>query len=321
MGKVTSLYGKTTGKIGSIVFATSGGETIAREYNPHVANPSTEAQVNQRARMKLMSQVSAALSPVIIMQKSGLVSVRNQFVKRNFPYSNAVDGTAQISYENIQLTQGNASLPQLVFANPGGQQSASLALAESADAAISRVCYIIYKKTQEAKLQFVESHIVEDAGVDGTFKWTLGRTMNDNYVFYAYGMKDLSAKASAEYASYNVTTANDLAKLVAVRRISAEDYQFTETRGATANNGTPIEPVPEGKVRVYVTALGPGTVTGDGLYDVGEQVTLTATPNPQCEFVRWYDNRNNQVLSTNTTLVVTANQTIDVVGEFQSESI
>jgi hypothetical protein len=321
MGKVTSLYGKTTGKIGSIVFATSGGETIAREYNPHVANPSTEAQVNQRARMKLMSQVSAALSPVIIMQKSGLVSVRNQFVKRNFPYSNAVDGTAQISYENIQLTQGNASLPQLVFSNPGGQQSASLALAESADAAISRVCYIIYKKTQEAKLQFVESHIVEEAGDDGTFKWILNRTMNDNYVFYAYGMKDLSAKASAEYASYNVTTANDLAKLVAVRRISAEDYQFTETRGATANNGTPIEPVPEGKVRVYVTALGPGTVTGDGLYDVGEQVTLTATPNPQCEFVRWYDNRNNQVLSTNTTLVVTANQTIDVVGEFQSESI
>ena len=31
MGKVTSLYGKTTGKIGSIVFSTSGGETIARE--------------------------------------------------------------------------------------------------------------------------------------------------------------------------------------------------------------------------------------------------------------------------------------------------
>jgi hypothetical protein len=321
MGKVTSLYGKTTGKIGSVVFSTSGGETIAREYNPHVANPSTEAQVNQRARMKLMSQVSAALSPVIIMQKSGLVSARNQFVKRNFPYSNAVDGTAQISYENIQLTQGNASLPQLVFSNPGGQQSPSLALAERADAAVSRVCYIIYKKTQEAKLQFVESHIVENAGSDGTFKWELQRSMNDNYVFYAYGMKDLSAKASAQYASYNVTTANDLAQLVAVRRISTEDYQFTETRGATANNGTPIEPVPDGKVRVYVTALGPGTVSGDGLYDVGAEVTLTATPNEGCEFVRWYNNRNNQVLSTHSSFVVTANETLDIVGEFQQETI
>ena len=321
MGKVTSLYGKTMGKIGSIVFSTSGGYTIAREYNPHVANPNTEAQVNQRARMKLMSQLSATMAPIITMQKMGLVSARNQFTKRNFAYSNAVDGTAQISYENIQLTQGNASLPQLVFSNPGGQQSPSLSLAESADAAVSRVCYIIYKKTQEGKLQFVESKIIENAGVDGTFKWELKRTMNDNYVFYAYGMKDLNAKASAEYASYNVTTANDLAKLVAVRRISMEDYQFTQTRGATANNGTPIEPVPEGKVRVYATALGPGSVTGGGLYDVGEQVTLTATPNADCAFVRWYDNHNNKTLSTNTSLVITANETIDVVGEFQQGTI
>lgn len=321
MAKQTSLFGKVSGKLGAVVFSTSGGETISREYNPHVANPSTEPQVNQRARMKLMSQVSAALAPVIVMQKIGLVSARNQFVKRNFAYSNAVDGTAQISYENIQLTQGNASLPQIVFINPGGQQSPSLELAERADAAVSRVCYIIYKKTQEAKLQFVESHIVEDAGVSGKFTWTLQRTMNDNYVFYAYGMKDLSAKAAAEYASYNVTTANDLAQLVAVRRISAEDYQFTETRGATANNGTPIEPVPEGKVRVYATALGPGTVSGAGLYDVGAEVTLTATPSPDCEFVKWYDNRTQRILSTSAVLVITADTTIDVVAQFQTGTI
>lgn len=316
-----SLFGKINGKIGGVVFSTSGGIQITREYNPNVANPNTKAQVNQRARMKLMSQLSATMAPVITMQKMGLVSARNQFTKRNFAYSNAVDGTAQISYENIQLTQGNAALPQLVFSNPGGQTAPSLSLAESADAAISRVCYIIYRKTQEAKLQFVESKIIEDAGVDGKFKWELNRTMNDNYVFYAYGMKDLNAKATAEYAGYNVTTANDLAQLVAVRRISMEDYQFTQTRGATANNGTPIEPVPEGKVRVYATALGPGTVTGGGLYDIGEQVTLNATPNADCEFVKWYDNRTNQILSSQPTLVLTANETIDVVGEFDEGTI
>lgn len=321
MAKQTSLFGKISGKLGAVVFSTSGGETISREYNPNVANPSTTAQVNQRARLKLMSQISAALSPVVVMRKDGLVSARNQFVKRNFAYSNAVDGTAQISYENIQLTSGNASLPQLVFNNPGGQQSASLELAERADAAVSRVCYIIYKKTQEAKLQFVESHIVEDAGQDGTFKWTLLRTMNDNYVFYAYGMKDLSAKATAQYAAYNVTTANDLAQLVAVRRISSEDYQFTETRGATANNGTPIEPVPEGKVRVYATALGPGTVSGAGLVDQGSQVTLVATPNTGAEFVKWYDNRTSRILGTTESITIVADQTIDVVAEFQIESI
>lgn len=317
----TSLFGKISGKLGAVVFSTSGGETISREYNPNVANPSTQAQVNQRARMKLMSQISASLAPVVVMHRDGLISARNQFVKRNFAYSNAVDGTAQISYENIQLTSGNASLPQLVFSNPGGQQAPTLALAESADAAVSRVCYIIYKKTQEAKLQFVESHIVEEPGANGTFPWQIQKAMNDNYVFYAYGMKDLSAKATAQYASYNVTTANDLAQLVAVRRISANDYQFTETRGATANNGTPIEPVPEGKVRVYATALGPGTVSGGGLYDENAEVTLVATPNAGAEFVKWYDNRTNRILGTTESITITANTTIDAVAEFQLESI
>ena len=113
MGKVTSLYGKTSGKIGSIVFSTPGGETIAREYNPHVANPNTPAQVNQRARMKLMSQLSAALAPVVVMQKEGLVSKRNKFASKNFDSCYVLNGEAQITYENVQLTEGNTSLPPI----------------------------------------------------------------------------------------------------------------------------------------------------------------------------------------------------------------
>ncbi len=57
MAKQTSLFGKISGKLGAVVFSTSGGATISREYNPHVANPNTDAQINQRARMKLMSQL------------------------------------------------------------------------------------------------------------------------------------------------------------------------------------------------------------------------------------------------------------------------
>lgn len=321
MGKVTSLYGKTTGKIGSIVFSTSGGETIAREYNPHVSNPNTEAQVNQRARLKLMSQLSAALAPVIAMNKEGLVSARNKFTKRNFGYSYATDGEAQVSYENIQLTSGNASLPAIVFKQAEGQTPASLSLAENASSFVSRVVYIIYKKTENGGLQLLDSKIVEEAGVDGKFSWALLRNMNDNYVFYAYGMQDMSAKATAEYGNLYVTTANDLAKLIASRQISASDYQFTQTRGATANNGTPIEPTPEGKVRVYVTAQGPGTVSGGGLVDEGSQVTLTATPNEGAVFVGWKLNGGNAYLSTNEVYTTTANTLLDIIGEFEAEGI
>lgn len=311
-----SLFGKINGKIGGVVFSTSGGIQITREYNPNVANPNTQAQVNQRARMKLMSQLSATMAPVITMQKMGLVSARNQFTKRNFGYSYVSDGEAQVSYENLQLTQGNAALPGIVYEKAGSIRS--LELAQAADASVSRVVWIIYRKTSEGKLQLVMSAIQTDPGSQGKFYWELPSTLgDDNYVFYAYGMKDMNAKATAQYGDLNVTTANDLATLVATRKISMTDYQFTQTRGATSNGGAPIEPTPEGKARVYVTASGPGTVSGAGLFDIGQSVTVVATPEQDADFVGWFENGSDVRITTATSYTFTLNETADLVAQFR----
>lgn len=315
-----SLFGKINGKIGGVVFSTSGGIQITREYNPNVANPNTQAQVNQRARMKLMSQLSSAMAPVITMQKMGLVSARNQFTKRNFGYSYVSDGEAQVSYENLQLTQGNAALPRIIYGGSGGNYF--LELQESADASISRVVWIAYRKTAEGKLQFIYSAIEETAGADGKFKHQLpAGWLTDNYVFYAYGMKDMNAKATAQYGNLNVTTANDLATLVASRKISLTDYQFTQTRGATSNDGAPIDPTPAGKARVYVTANGNGTVSGAGLFDIGTQVTVVATPGENARLTGWFRNGSETRLSTSESYTFTLNETIDLVATFVNEEI
>lgn len=321
MGKVTSLYGKTMGKIGSIVFSTSGGYTIAREYNPHVANPNTQAQVNQRARMKLMSQLSAALDPVIAMQKEGLVSKRNKFVSRNFGLCYVSNGNAQVSYENLQLTNGNAAIPPIVYEVDEISLISTLKLSENAEASVSRVCYIIYRKTSDGSLQLVNSQIVQTPGSEGLFPWEIGEIPADNYVFFAYGMKDLSAKATAQYGNLQVSTANDLATLIASRSLSTADYQFTQTRGATSNGGAPIEPVPEGKVRVYVTANGPGSVSGGGLYDEGASVTVTASPLPSCEFLGWYANGSNVRISDSASYTFVVNELTDLVAKFKQGTI
>lgn len=321
MGKVTSLYGKTMGKIGSIVFSTSGGYTIAREYNPHVANPNTQAQVNQRARMKLMSQISAVLDPVIAMQKEGLVSKRNKFVSRNFGLCYVSNGNAQISYENLQLTNGNAAIPPIVYEVDEISLISTLKLSENAEASVSRVCYIIYRKTSDGSLQFVNSQIVQTAGSEGLFPWEIGEIPADNYVFFAYGMKDLSAKATAQYGNLQVSTANDLATLIASRSLSTADYQFTQTRGATSNGGAPIEPIPEGKVRVYVTANGPGTVSGGGIYDEGASVTVVASPLPSCDFLGWYANGSNVRISASLSYTFVVNELTDLVAKFEQGTI
>lgn len=331
MGKVTSLYGKTTGKIGSIVFATSGGMTIAREYNPHVANPSTMPQVNQRARMKLMSQISASLAPVIAMTKDGLVSKRNKFVKLNFDNTYASQGVAQISYENVQLTEGSTGLPQVVaVALQASWATPAAYLASNPSASISRVVYCVFAKSQENRLEYLFSKIAtirqEEPGyffmvdLSELHVSEVGGTpvFDREYVIYAYGMSDTSERATARYGNLNIQSASDIATLVGNRTISFEDYQFTQTRGATVGQGTGGDtPVPAGQARVFVTALGDGgTVTGGGTFALGSSVTVEATANAQYQFRAWLKNGTNQVVSTSAQYTFTLNGQTDLIATF-----
>lgn len=327
MGKVTSLYGKTSGKIGSIVFSTSGGETIAREYNPHVANPNTQAQVNQRARMKLMSQLSAALSPVIAMTKEGLISRRNKFVQKNFGASYALNGEAQITYENVQITEGNTSLPAIVAEGvvAEGTMALGAGLIAEPSATISRIVYCLFRKTAESKLEFVDSQIITSRAsltpnIYFQASWT-GLAVAE-YVVFAYGMSDTSERASAEYGNLNVVTASDLARLVATRSISFQDYQFTQTRAITIkSDGTAVQPETAGNLRVYVTALGQGgTVTGGGSFAPGASCTVEATAATGYTFRAWLKNGTAQVVSTANPYTFTVQEQTDLIAAFDVSS-
>lgn len=316
MAKQTSLFGKISGKLGAVVFATSGGETISREYNPNVANPSTQAQVDQRARLKLMSQLSASLAPVIAMQKDGLVSARNQFVKKNFAASYASDGTAQITYENLQLTNGNAGLPSIV-ATRAQESGITIQLAEDASSAVDRVIYIMYRKTSEQTLQLVQSIIVESAGSSGIFAGSMVYTEGD-LVFYAYGMKDLNANATAAYGNMSVANALDVARLVATRKVDSSSYQFTQTRGATMYaDEDEIADVPEGSARVFVTAFGGGSVSGGGIKTIGDEVTVVATPNEGYAFSGWRINGTETIVSHNASYTFEVQGMTDLLAVFE----
>lgn len=316
--KVTGVLGKLNGKAGGFVFSTVAGQTIGREYNPNVANPSTSAQVNQRAKMKLMSQLAAVMAPVIVIPKEGLKSSRNLFIKKNFESAVASDGVAQITYENIQLTNGNAGLPA-IHIQRSQADGVLVNLTERCDAAVSRVVYILYMKTSENTLQYVASTIVSNAGEAGTFPGVLPYTTGDICVF-AYGMKDLNAKATAVYEDYNVTTGEDIAQLSMTRKLSLSDYQFTKTRGTTLfANESESTVVPDGSARVYVTALGGGTVTGAGVYTIGSNVTVTATPDSGKVFKGWQNQGSASYISTSASYTFTLEGQRDLIAVFDVE--
>lgn len=323
MAKQTSLFGKISGKLGAVVFSSSGGETISREYNPHVANPSTQAQVDQRARMKLMSQLSAALSPVLAMTKDGLVSQRNKFTKINFPASYALNGTAQITYENVQITEGNTALPALSAGADivNDKMQMGVLFYEEPSASISRVVYCLFRKSNEGKLEYVKSKIISQRvaqDVEAFFLCPFPNLPIAEYVVFAYGMSDTSERATVSYGNLNVVTASDLARLVATRAISFSDYQFTQTRAVTiGSDGKAVQPEQEGKVRCFVTALGQGgTVSGGGSYDIGASVTVVATPASGYDFQYWMLNGTQQRVSTDASYTFKIQQQTDLVAVF-----
>lgn len=331
MAKNTSLFGKVSGKIGAVVFSTSGGQTISREYNPHVANPNTEAQVNQRARMKLMSQLSAALNPVIAMTKDGLVSKRNKFVKRNFANSIAQNGTAQITYENVQLTEGNAPLPGISGSVNDATNELIIGIDQVVAPNISRVAYCVFTKDAAGSLQLIWSTISSDSepGAKKFYRFEVAipeevmtaqdrETMGFDLVVYAYGMADNSERATAQFGNMRVRNASDLATLVATRAVDFTDYTFTQTRGATwLASEDSMETAEAGKVRLFLTALATnGTVSGAGSYDIGAQATATATPEQGYEFVEWRINGTSQVVSTANPYTFTINEDTDLIAIF-----
>lgn len=319
MGKAYGLFGTVTGKIGNVVMSSNAGKTIVRQYQPNVKNPSTVAQSEQRAKLKLMSQVSAALAPVIAINRNGLQSSRNLFIKRNFGYTMSESGVASVSYENLQLTSGSAGLPS-ISATRSATEGIKIQLSEAADSAISIVVYVLYKKTDESILQYVDSVVVETAGDDGKFPGVLPYTAGDA-ILYAYGMKALSATAAAKYQNYSVTNAEDVAQLVYSRNLTTSDYQFTMTRGTTLFSGEDQSTVvPTGSARVFVTANGNGTVEGAGVFEIGKNVTVKATPGTNATFVNWTVNGSSTSVSTSAEYTFVLKAQTDLVANFSSNS-
>lgn len=316
--KLSGIAGTGSGKLGSTVYATIAGEQVVRQYQPVVANPSTVHQVNSRSKLKLASQLAAALSDVIAIPKQGMKSSRNLFIKKNYGLLAASNGVAQISYENVQLTTGNGGIAAIT-ASRDNENKLTISLQDAAAPAISRVVYIVYKKTDEGELQMVKSSICETAGDNRNFECEIAAASGE-LVLYAYGMKDASASATAKYANLQCSTGVDIARLVANRTIKSEEFAFTGTRGATMDvSGHIIEPVPAGKARVYVTPTNGGTAEGGGLYDIGAQVTLTATPSQGYRFVGFYQafgERANLVSSTSP-YTFTVQETTDIVAQFE----
>ena len=271
-------YLKGSGKLGNMVVARVAGETIARDYNPNVANPNTNLQVGQRSRFKLASQVSAALAPIIAIPRQGLKSARNLFVKKNFDNFVKVGDNAAVNLPALQITAG--SLSPLVIEADRDNTGLTILLHGTAPEGLSRMVYCVYKVGEYQQLEFVRSIVQTEAGEDNDFI-AKTRTVNGQILILAYGILDANASATAKYADYAVQSAQDIAQLIASRALSTTDFRFTKTSGimmqANEDHGQSVD-VPVFIVSVTAGNGGTATASNGGIISQGSSCTITATP-------------------------------------------
>lgn len=223
--KLNGFVGKGSGKLGASVFAISGGEQIVRQYNPRVSNPNTDAQLEQRAKLKLMSQLAADMAQSIAFQKKGLVSARNQFISANIGKCTYSEGKANIALTLIELTGGSGYLP-----SPAAGEQGAIALSSAAPADVNAVVYAKYERFYDGQLQLVDQKIVSEAGENNTFPTTL-ETTESGYIVYVYGIKNNGKASAIEYMDYVSQVAQDLAELEVVRSVVVKGGSLTATIG------------------------------------------------------------------------------------------
>lgn len=271
-------YLKGSGKLGNMVVASVAGETIARDYNPNVANPNTNLQVGQRSRFKLASQVSAALAPVIAIPRQGLKSARNLFVKKNFENFVKVGDNSAVNLPALQITAGAIAVP--VIAVDRTNTTTDVQLLVNDTTGLARMVYCQYKVTADQQLQLVDSAVIENDNDEMLFVAQLSK-VSGAVLILGYGIYDTNASASAKYADYAVASGQDIAQLVATRAMSTSDFRFTKTAGVMLQSGdtegTSVV-VPSYIVSVTASEGGTATASNNGIIPEGSSCTITATP-------------------------------------------
>lgn len=310
------------GKVGSIVYRVRNGQTIASQYQPNVANPSTENQVQVRAKLKLLSQISASVSNVIAIARDGLKSPRNIFTKVNYQFTGYSDDAATMSLQDLQLTDSAVALAG--FSAARDTEKIHVELEESQAAAFDKVAWVVLKRNTAGALA-VAVELLANAGGDGKFALDLPLVEGD-ITIHAYGIKMESAAANAAFANYNIASASSLAKVVANRQLKASDYTLSQTRGAfMAADASEADTSGLEYVNVTVVVMDAddnqaspsvGNVTGGGRVMAGRAVDLRAIPASDYGFRGWKTDTAGQYISTNSPYSITPTEDVTIYAYF-----
>lgn len=227
MARVYGIQGNLTGKVANTIYAVVKGINIARAYNPEPANPQTPAQIESRAKLKLLSQYSKQLAPIIGFRPQGLVSARNLFTKANYDKVGFSNDVASLELEDVDLTGGVVSLGTLSAAVTNDILSATVI---DAAAGVKTVVFGGVAITASGAIHVFPVQIVsEEPTAPGHFNMAdINVAGWENINVFAYGIR---YNSEAEFAKYQqmLVSAAGTGSLNVLRRLDPTTTTLTET--------------------------------------------------------------------------------------------
>lgn len=291
MAKLGGLLSKARGSVGGTTFLINHGVQIAKAKIQQMSNPSTPAQVASRARLKLLSQLSANVADFIAIRREALVTARNFFVKANYGFTAMIDGVADMNLSNMQFTKSSIGMVGFSVTRASGY-GLPVQLAENVFGVWDRVVWIVCKRLSDGRVQVAESKVVtiteelpngatvmQDPGVDCTI--------------HVYGIKELTERGKMAFSNLAVSDAGAIASVVTSGELRTADIQLSETRGlylaaaaaSAETSGAGVSVVLDFYHTSEVTDV---TLQGAGDYAFGSIVTVVA-PAKAGYRAAWFD--------------------------------
>lgn len=135
--KLNGFVGKGSGKLGASVFTVRKGVQVVREYTDKVSNPNTTAQVGQRAKFKLLTQLAAVVAGAGMFFRNLRPgeSMRNAFMRANMGAVelSPVGSVALLDFSQVALTDGSTTAPSAEFNTSTGVLTVDVSSSAMAD--------------------------------------------------------------------------------------------------------------------------------------------------------------------------------------------
>ena len=233
MARIVSIF-QFTGRAGSAVGSKGkGGKILLRQYQPTVANPRTQAQMSNRAKLKLAAQVAGMLGEVgrTALIANGLRKTeRGQLIKTLLQSIKvSADGSkASLGYD-LNLVN-----------NPSYKRSLSLTVTSESSA------FVATFSGAEANEVIAKAILVHDlatgnwrhaSAMDTNTTLSLGKSANesgDALEVFAYGIV-LMPKTNEGFNNIGQTGANQTGYVIDLNKVSTSNYDFSPCVSAALN--------------------------------------------------------------------------------------